>query len=174
MTCPGASYSALLQRRDCEDKNLMGERLCGQHLQEAGEKPFLGHGASYPGMQDLCISSSVPLSSYWQCSQWKRGVEEVGKIQLLTQMFQAQHKRAPGFPTCREEKAYLTLLFFTSKQHAARPLPAAHTERKRWETAQALTPPSAMQEKRLPKHEAADLVNILRFQCPAMSMICFK
>lgn len=33
-----------------------------------------------------------------------------------------------------------------------------------------LTPVSAMQEKRLPKHEAADLVNILRFHCQVMSL----
>lgn len=31
-------------------------------------------------------------------------------------------------------------------------------------------PPSAMQEKLLLKHEAPDLVNILRFQCPVMSL----
>lgn len=69
-------------------------------------------------------------SSCWQCSLWKRGLEAVGKIQLLSQMFQAQHKRAPGFPARREEKVYLTLLFF-SKQHVARPLPASsHRERK--------------------------------------------
>lgn len=90
---------------------------------------FLSSNAR-PLRQFLPENCRVRPSGYWQCSQWKRGLEEVGKIQLLTQMFQAKHKRAPGFPTCREGKAYLMLLFFTSKQHAARPLPAAHTERK--------------------------------------------
>lgn len=33
----------------------------------------------------------------------------------------------------------------------------------------ALTPPSAMQEKLLPKNKVPDLVNILRFHCPLMS-----
>lgn len=63
------------------------------------------------------------------------------------------------------------LLFFTSKQHAARPLPAAHTERKSdGKRHKRSPPPSAMQEKLLLKHEAPDLVNILRFQCPVMSL----
>lgn len=97
---------------------------------EPGEKPLLGCAASYLGTQSLCISSSMNncclhSSSYWQRSLWKRGLEAVGKIQLLSQMFPAQHKRAPGFPACSGEKVYLTLLFFISKQHVARPLPAS-------------------------------------------------
>lgn len=112
-----------------------GERLCSHHFAGtwgralSGTWCFLLRNAR-PVHQFLPENCHVRPSIYWQCSQWKRGLEEVGRIQLLTQVFQAQHKRAPGFPTCREEKAYLTLLFFTSKQHAARPLPAAHTERK--------------------------------------------
>lgn len=36
---------------------------------------------------------------------------------------------------------------------------------------QALTPPPpAMQEELLPKHQVADLVNILRFHCLVMSL----
>lgn len=136
------SYSALLQPWDCEGQNLMGrghwfhkQRLCGHCFAGTWGKALSGTWCflprnARPWRQFLPENCRVHPSNYWQCSQWKRGLEEVDKIQLLTQMFQAQHKRAPGFPTCREEKAYLTLLFFTSKQHTARPLPAAHTERR--------------------------------------------
>lgn len=122
---------------NCEGRNLMGrgqwfhkERFAGSWGKAlTGMCCFLPRDAR-PLHQFLPENCHMCPSSYWRCSRWKRGLEAVGKIQLLTQMFQAQHKRAPGFPTCREGKAYLTLLFFTSKQHAARPLPAAHTERK--------------------------------------------
>lgn len=59
LACPGDSYSALLHPWNGEGPNLMGrgwwfhkERLCG-HL--------LALGASYPGMRDLCVSSSLKI-----------------------------------------------------------------------------------------------------------------
>ena len=82
--------------------------LCGHHCVGAWGEPFTGMCCILPGNaeplhQFLPENHCLHPSSCWQCSLWKRGLEAVGEIQLLSQTFQARHKRAPGFPAHREE-----------------------------------------------------------------------
>lgn len=128
------------------------QRLCSHHFAGTWGRALSGMWyfpprSARPVHLFLPENCHVCPSSYWQCSQWKRGLEEVGRIQLLTQVFQAQHKRALDFQLA--EKKRRTSRFYSSQANSMlHALCLQLTQRGRvMGNSTSTHPPSAMQKK---------------------------